>query len=145
MCSGFQLCSTLLPPHKLEPVHGISQARILKWAAVSCSRDLFDPGIEPASPALADRFFYYYTTWEAHNSHIQRGREENFSNLRSRTSLVAQMVKNPPAMQETWVQALGWEDPLEKGESPLWFSGLKDSMGRGAWQATVHGVTKSWT
>ena len=31
------------------------------------------------------------------------------------SSLVAQMVKNPPAMQETWVQSLGWEDPLEKG------------------------------
>ena len=29
-------------------------------------------------------------------------------------SLVAQTVKNPPAMQETWVQSLGWEDPLEK-------------------------------
>ena len=30
-------------------------------------------------------------------------------------SVVAQMVKNPPAMWETWVQSLGWEDPLEKG------------------------------
>ena len=30
-------------------------------------------------------------------------------------SLVAQTVKNPPAMQEMWVQSLGWEDPLEKG------------------------------
>ena len=30
-------------------------------------------------------------------------------------SLVAQMVKNPPAMRETWVQYLGWEDSLEKG------------------------------
>ena len=30
-------------------------------------------------------------------------------------SLVAQMVKYPPAMQETWVQSLDWEDPLEKG------------------------------
>ena len=30
-------------------------------------------------------------------------------------SLVAQLVKNPPAMQETWVQSLGWKDPLEKG------------------------------
>ena len=29
-------------------------------------------------------------------------------------SLVAQLVKNPPAVQETWVQSLGWEDPLEK-------------------------------
>ena len=30
-------------------------------------------------------------------------------------SLVAQLVKNPPAIQETWVQSLGWEDSLEKG------------------------------
>ena len=30
-------------------------------------------------------------------------------------SLVAQMVKNPPAMRETWVRSLGWEDPLEEG------------------------------
>ena len=30
-------------------------------------------------------------------------------------SLVAPMVKNPPAMRETWVQSLGWEDPLEEG------------------------------
>ena len=30
-------------------------------------------------------------------------------------SLVAQLVKNLPAIQETWVQSLGWEDPLEKG------------------------------
>ena len=33
----------------------------------------------------------------------------------NRASLVAQMVKNPPAMRETWVQSLGWEDLLEKG------------------------------
>ena len=33
----------------------------------------------------------------------------------SRASLVVQLVKNPPAMQETLVQFLGWEDPLEKG------------------------------
>ena len=33
-------------------------------------------------------------------------------------SLVAQLVKNPPAMWETWVQSLGWEDPLEKGKAP---------------------------
>ena len=33
----------------------------------------------------------------------------------SSSSLVAQMVKNLPAMQETWVRSLGWEDPLEKG------------------------------
>ena len=33
---------------------------------------------------------------------------------RSRASLVAQMVKNPPAMQETWLRSLGWGDSLEK-------------------------------
>ena len=32
-------------------------------------------------------------------------------------SLVAQMVKNPPAMRETWVRSLSWEDPLEKGKA----------------------------
>ena len=33
------------------------------------------------------------------------------------SSLVARLVKNPPAMPETWVQPLGWEDPLEKGKA----------------------------
>ena len=33
----------------------------------------------------------------------------------SLASLMAQLLKNPPAMRETWVQSLGWEDPLEKG------------------------------
>ena len=35
-------------------------------------------------------------------------------------SFVAQLVKNLPAMQETWVQSLGWEDPLEKGKATHW-------------------------
>ena len=35
----------------------------------------------------------------------------------SSASLVAQLVKNPPVMQETWVQSLGWEDLLEKGKA----------------------------
>ena len=37
--------------------------------------------------------------------------------IKSRASLVAQLVKNMPAMQETWVRSLGWEDPLEKGKA----------------------------
>ena len=40
---------------------------------------------------------------------------EDPSGLQSWASLVAQLVKNPPAMWETWVRSLGWEDPLEKG------------------------------
>ena len=35
-----------------------------------------------------------------------------------RASLATQLVKNPPAMQETWVRSLGWKDPLEKGKAP---------------------------
>ena len=58
-------------------------------------------------------------------------------------SLVAQTVKNLPAMQETWVQSLGWEDPLKKGISySLQYSCLKNSVNRGAWWAEVHGGHK---
>ena len=56
------------------------------------------------------------------------------------------MVKNLPAMQEIWVWSLGPEDALEKGnDSPLQYSCLENSKDGGAWRATVHGVTKSWT
>ena len=87
-------------------------------------------------------------------------------------SLVAQLVKNLPAMEETPVWFLGQEDLLEKeggsddkesacnvgdlglipglgrspGEGngyPLQYSGLENHMDRGGWQATVHGVTES--
>ena len=56
------------------------------------------------------------------------------------------MVKDLPVMQETWVQSLGREDPLEKGmstHSSILTWGIP--MDRGAWQATIHGVTKSRT
>ena len=60
------------------------------------------------------------------------------------TSLVAQMVKNPPAMKETWVQSLCWEDLLEEGmATPSSILAWRIPMDRGAWQATVHGVSKS--
>ena len=59
-------------------------------------------------------------------------------------SLVAQMIKNLPAMWETRVQSLHWEDSLEEGMAThssilAW----RIPMGRGAWWATVHGVTES--
>ena len=57
-----------------------------------------------------------------------------------------QTVKNLPTMQETWVQSLGWEDPLEEGMAThssilAW----RIPMDRGTWWATVHGVTKNQT
>ena len=59
---------------------------------------------------------------------------------------MAQMVKNPPAMQETWVRFLGWDDPLEEGMAThssilAW----RIPVERGAWQAIVYGIAKSWT
>ena len=67
--------------------------------------------------------------------------------------LVAQLVKNPPAVQETWVQSLGWEDPWRPGFNPwvgnipwegnvypLQYSGLENSA-----DCIVHGVERSWT
>ena len=61
-------------------------------------------------------------------------------------SLMAQAVKNLPALRETRVWSLGWEDPLEEGMAThssilAW----RIPMDRGAWRATVHGVTKSRT
>ena len=53
------------------------------------------------------------------------------------------MVKNPPAMWKTWVQSLGWEDPLE--EEMATFSSIlawRIPMDRGVWQAIVDGVTE---
>ena len=63
-----------------------------------------------------------------------------------RASPVAQMVKSSPAMQETWVWSLSWEDPQEKETAThsnilAW----KSFMDRAAWWATVHGVAESWT
>ena len=59
--------------------------------------------------------------------------------------VVAQIVKNLPAMQETRVQSLGWEDLGEGNGNPLQYSCLENPLDRGAWQAAVHGVTESWT
>ena len=63
-----------------------------------------------------------------------------------RDSLVAQMVESLPAMRETRVQTLGWENLLEEGNgNPLQYSCLEKPMAGGAWQATVHGFAKSQT
>ena len=68
------------------------------------------------------------------------GEEIGYPLQYSWTSLVAQLIKNPPAMWETWVQSLGWKGPLEK-EKATHSSIL-------AWRimdCIVHGVAKSWT
>ena len=56
---------------------------------------------------------------------------------------MAQLVKNPLAMREAWVQSLGWEDPLEEGMAThssilAW----RIPMDKGAWLAAAHGVAE---
>ena len=59
-------------------------------------------------------------------------------------SLIAQLVKNLPALRETWVQSLVWKDPLEEGMA-IHSSILawRIYMDRGAWWTIVHGVAES--
>ena len=55
--------------------------------------------------------------------------------LYKRASLIAQLAKNLPVMRETWVQSLGWEDPLEKGKAiptPV------------SWPREFHGLYSPW-
>ena len=76
------------------------------------SRGSSPPGIELVtltSSALTCRFFTTSTTWE-NNVSLRVA----FSVIVLWASLVAQTIKNLP-MRETWVQSLGWEDPLEEG------------------------------
>ena len=59
---------------------------------------------------------------------------------------MAQRLKRLPAMWETWVRSLGWEDsPGEGNGNTLQYSCLENPMDGGAWWATIHGVAKSGT
>ena len=56
------------------------------------------------------------------------------------------MVKNPPAMCETWVQSLGWKDSLEEGMTThCSILAWRIPMDRGIWRAIIHGVAESDT
>ena len=68
------------------------------------------------------------------------GEEIRYPVQYSWASLVAQLIKNPPAMQETWVRSLGWKDPLEREKPPTPVF----------WPREFHGLcipwaAKSWT
>ena len=141
-CSVAQSCLALRDPMDCSPpgssIHGISQAIILEWVAISFSRDLPDWGIEPAhsvSPALAGGFF----TTES------RG----IPSYLSMYLCMAQWVNDLPA--SAGVTGGAGSIP-ESGRSHRWGNGnllqyscLKNPMDRGAWQAIVQRVAKSWT
>ena len=116
---------------------GILQARMLEWIAMPSSRGSSqpkdqtqishtagDPGSIPGSGSSAAEGIGYPLQYFG-------------------ASLVAQMVKNLPTMWETWVQSLGWEDPLEEGMAT--HSSFLAWRVKDAWWSTVPGVTKSRT
>ena len=91
-------------------------------------------------------FFFFLFSSSIPGSGRSPGEGMGYPLQYSWASLVTQTVKNLPAMQETWVWPLGWEDPAEEGMTiPLQYYCLEKSMDRGAWRATVHGVTESRT
>ena len=97
------------------------------------SAKYFHTSLKPPNDSVGRWYFYYahFPIWKL------RLKEFKWA------SFIAQLVKNLPAMQETQVWFLGWEDPLEKEITT--HSGVlawRIPMDRGAWQAIVHGVTR---
>ena len=97
--------------HQAPLSMGIFQARILEWVAMPSSKGSSWLRDWTQVSHIAGGFFTVLATWQysaawvkSHKAFFTQG-----------ASLVAQMVKNPPAMQETWHLSLGQEDPLAKG------------------------------
>ena len=116
-------------------VHRIFQVRILEWVAISYSRGSSQPRDRTRVSCLLH--------WQADSFPLcHLGSPFTSSWLSIGACLVAQLVKNPPAVWEIWVRSLGWEDLLEKERLPspvFWpgeFHGLYSSWGRKESKAT---------
>ena len=120
--------------------------------------DLPDPEIEPLSPALTGGFFTtespgkpclcciyltYYTPIKL-AIFFSLGLRFNATSQKGQASLVAQKIKNLPAMRQISVQSLGQKDPLKK-EMVIHYSILawENPTDKGTWWVVVHGVAKS--
>ena len=110
------------------------------WHVVCASQEVTDAPKHPTAhrPAAQQRITQHRTANGSEN--------EKLCSVPLCASLVAQMLKNSPAMQETWVQSLGWEDPLEKGLAThssilAWRIPWTEKPG----MLPVHGVAKSQT
>ena len=75
--------------------------------------------------------------WKKQQMNVGRTAEDSAFAPQIKSALVAQMVKNTPASQETWVLS-----PGEENDYPVQYSCLENSMDRGAWKAMVHGACK---
>ena len=89
--------------------------------------------------------YFLLHTWQEKKpvpGQSQKKTSEYISPRYPQVSSVAQWVKNPPAMQETWIPVSGRSSEGGRG-NPLQHCCLENPMDKGGWQATVHGVTKS--
>ena len=117
-------CFSLCDPMDCSPpgssVHGIFQARVLEWGVIAFSRRPSWPTDWTRVSHIAGRRFTVWATREV--------------------LVVKKLPANARDIGDWWGRSLG------KGNgNPLQYSCLENPMDRGAWWATVHGVTKSWT
>ena len=119
-----QSCPILCDPVDWSPpsfsVHGILLARVMEWVAISFSK--VHIGLTKIVQGVT-------------NSQTQQ------SDFHFGATLVARLVKNLPAMQDTWVQSLGWADPPKKRKA----THSSILAWRIPWTVIVHGVAESRT
>ena len=175
LCLSALSCPALCNPVDCSPpgssVRASLQARRLEQVAISFSRGSSRPRdrtIVFCIACVGRWLLYHCATWEAVQFVLAPGNffctcspvlkisrvdispffeaDSLMSLYIERASLVAQTVKNLLAVQEIWVQSLGWEDPLDEGmaihSSILAWKIPRD---KGTWRARVHGVAKSQT
>ena len=142
-----------LPFLSLHPGAGNGRGLLALWKRLQA------PGLHPSalpSPEMGDSqastLGYLLDPEARHNPKEQQttegplGTQKPTGTEKKGASLVDQKVNNPPAVQETWVRSLGWEDPLEQRMAThSSIHAWRIPMDRGAWGATVHEVAKSWT
>ena len=102
-CAYHSVMSDSLRHHGLQPARllcpwGFSRQENWSWLSCPPPGDLPNPGIKPRSPALQGPWLPLTNALQCFCA-----------------SFVAQLVKNLPAMQETWVRSLGWGDPVGEG------------------------------
>ena len=113
-CRQILSCPTLCDPMDSSPpgspIHGIFHGRVLEWVAIAFSNFPGDSDDKESTCNAGDTGLI---------PGLGRCAREGIGHplQSSWASYVAQLVKNPPAMQETWVLSLDWEDPLEKGKA----------------------------
>ena len=131
------LCDPLIVSNLISGSSAFSEPSLYIW---KCSVLVL------LKPSLKDFEYNFTSVWNRYNSMVVW----TFFGIAflwdwSENWLVAQLM-NPPAMQETWVQSLGWEDTLEEGMAThSSFLAWRIPMNNRAWRATVHGVAQSQT